>query len=259
MPLTLEIGRFRWSASWPMTVLTLLGVALFILLGRWQWHRAGEAEALQRAFVAGDARVELPVGSTAALPRYSEVQVRGRYDSGHQFLLDNMSHAGQPGYDVLTPLRLTDGRTLIVNRGWIPLTQSRRQLPDVSVLPATGSQASGRLDNLPRPGIALGHAPPATDAPWPRLTSFPTMSDLSTALGQPLQSRVLLLDAGAPAGYLRDWQPPGMTPAQHFSYAFQWWIFGAIALALYGALNRQRRAATASLLAAGPRAGGGRA
>ena len=242
-----------------MTLLTLLGVALFILLGRWQWHRAGEAEALQRAFAAGGTRLALPAGSTAALPRYSDVQVRGSYDSEHQFLLDNMSHAGEPGYEVLTPLRLTDGRILIVNRGWIPLTQSRRQLPDVSVQPTSGSQTSGRLDNLPRPGIALGHAPPAADAAWPKLTSFPTMSDLSAALGQPLESRVLLLDVRAPGGYVRDWQPPGMTPAQHLSYAFQWWLFAAVALVLYGALNRRRRSPAGSLLAAGPRANGGRA
>lgn len=248
-----------------MTLLTLLGAALFIQLGRWQWHRAGQAEALQRAFAQGSgAPAELPAGDLAALPRYTGVEVSGRYEGAHQFLLDNMSHAGQPGYEVLTPLRLTDGRTLIVNRGWIPLTESRRQLPNVSLPQAALAQASGihvvgRLDSLPRPGISLGHAPPAAGAPWPRLTSFPTMADLSAALGQPLESGVLLLDARAPFGYVRDWQPAGMSPAQHLSYAFQWWAFAAIALVLYGALNRRRRPAVAPLVVAGPRAGGGQA
>ena len=243
-----------------MTLLTLLGAALFIQLGRWQWHRAAASQALQRAFAQGSgAPEELPGGDLAPLPRYSGVQVSGRYDSAHQFLLDNMSHAGQPGYEVLTPLRLTDGRTLIVNRGWIPLTESRRQLPDVSLPQTRGTRIAGRLDNLPRPGISLGHAPPAADAPWPKLTSFPTMADLSAALGQPLAARVLLLDPRSPFGYLRDWQPGGMSPAQHLSYAFQWWAFAALALVLYGALNRRRRPAAAPLVVAGPRTGGGRA
>jgi surfeit locus 1 family protein len=249
-----------------MTLLTLLGVALFVVLGRWQWHRGAAAEALQQAFAQGSsARRSLPEAGTAALPRYSGVQVRGRYDSQHQFLLDNMSHAGQPGYDVLTPLKMSDGRNVIVNRGWIPLTESRRQLPDVGVSGAAGGEASGRLDNLPRPGIALGHAPPAKDAPWPKLTSFPTMADLSDALGRPLEPRELLLDASAPDGYTRDWQPPGMSPAQHFSYAFQWWLFAAVALVLYGALNRRRlrlpagEAVIQAGRAAGPRPGGDRA
>jgi surfeit locus 1 family protein len=243
-----------------MTLLTLLGAALFIQLGRWQWHRAAAASAIQRAFAAGSgARAGLPAGDIAALPRYSGVQVSGRYDSAHQFLLDNMSHGGQPGYEVLTPLRLTDGRTLIVNRGWVPLTESRSQLPDVKLPQAPGTRVEGRLDSLPRPGISLGHAPPATGAAWPKLTSFPTMADLSAALGVPLEPRVLLLDATAPFGYVRDWQPAGMSPAQHLSYAFQWWAFAAIALVLYGALNRRRRAAPAALVVAGPRAGGGHA
>jgi len=236
-----------------MTALTLLGVALFIVLGRWQWHRAGQAEALQQAFAqGGGARLNLPAAGTAGLPRYSGVQLRGRYDSQHQFLLDNMSHDGQPGYEVLTPLQLPDGRTVIVNRGWIPLTQSRRQLPDVGIADAAEGHASGRLDNLPRPGIALGHAPPARDAPWPKLTSFPTMADLSAALGRPLEPDQLLLDAGSPDGYTRDWQPSGMTPAQHLSYAFQWWLFAAVALVLYGALNRRRGAAAEPSTPGGP-------
>jgi surfeit locus 1 family protein len=225
-----------------MSALTLLGVALFMLLGRWQWHRAAQAQVLQQAFLQGSgARADLSHQSAAALPRYSGAQARGRYDSAHQFLLENISHAGMPGYDVLTPLQLAGGGTLIVNRGWIPLTASRQQLPDVRVPEAPDSNAYGRLDNLPVPGISLGHAPPLKAAPWPKLTSFPTMADLSAALDRPLEPRQLLLDAHAPLGYLRDWQPPGMSPAQHISYAIQWWAFAALALVLYGALNRRRR------------------
>jgi surfeit locus 1 family protein len=234
-----------------MTVLTLAGVVLFIVLGRWQWHRAAQSAELQSAFRLGNGpSASLPVGATAALPRYSLVRASGRYDGEHQFLLDNISHAGQPGYEVLTPLQLADGRTLIVNRGWIPLSESRRQLPDVSLPTPAGPSANayGRLDNLPVAGISLGHVPPPTVGPWPRLTSFPTMADLSLALARPLQSRQLLLDARAPLGYLRDWQPPGMSPAQHLSYAIQWWSFAALALVLYAALNREGRRRTSTVV-----------
>lgn len=241
-----------------MTVLTLLGVALFVMLGRWQWHRAAQATALQQAFLQGSgAEADLADQPTGALPRYSGVQAHGRYDSGHQFLMENISHDGNPGYDVLTPLMLADGRTLIVNRGWIPLTESRRQLPDVRVSEAPATPVSGRLDTLPRPGISLGHAPPAANAPWPRLTSFPTMADLSAALGRPLEPQELLLDARAPFGYVRDWQPPGMSPAQHLSYAIQWWAFAAVAAGLYVGLNRRGRTRALRLVHdAGRRRGG---
>lgn len=243
MALTLEFGRFRWSASWLMTLLTLAAVALFVSLGRWQWQRAEHKRLLAGEFAAGVQSVaELGARATSELPRYAQVRLQGRYDGEHQFLLDNISHDAQPGYEVLTPLHLIDGRTVIVNRGWIPLTASRRQLPDVR-LDAAGAQApTGRLDDLPVAGIALGHVPPAADAPWPRLTSFPTMADLSAALGQPLQSRQLLLNPGEPAGFVRDWRPSGIGPERHLSYAIQWWAFAALALVLYGYMNWHRSA-----------------
>jgi surfeit locus 1 family protein len=224
-----------------MTLLTLAAIVLFINLGRWQWHRAQHKQALADSFAAGSQSVaELGARATSQLPRYAQVRLPGSYDGEHQFLLDNMSHNGQPGFEVLTPLRLPDGRTVIVNRGWVPLTASRSQLPDVRSDFAAAQAPAGRLDDLPVAGIALGHVPPASGAQWPKLTSFPTMADLSAALGQPLQSRQLLLDPAQPAGYLRDWHPSGLGPERHLSYAFQWWAFGALALVLYGYMNWRR-------------------
>ena len=243
LPLTLEFGRFRWSATWPMTLLTLAAIVLFVNLGRWQWHRAQQKQALAASFSAGSRQVvDLGLHATSDLPRYAQVRLLGSYDSAHQFLLDNMSHDGQPGYEVLTPLQLTDGRTVIVNRGWVPLTASRNQLPDVKLIAAAPLAAVGRLDELPVAGIALGHVPPAVGAQWPKLTSFPNMADLSAALGQPLESRQLLLDAEQPAGFVRDWHPGGLGPARHLSYAVQWWAFGVLTLVLYGYMNWRRSA-----------------
>jgi cytochrome oxidase assembly protein ShyY1 len=124
----------------------------------------------------------------------------------------------------------------------VPLTASRSQLPQVQFDSAAPQTPTGRLDNLPVAGIALGHVPPAPGAPWPKLTSFPTMSDLSAALGQSLQSRQLLLNPVEPFGYVRDWHPSGLGASRHLSYAIQWWAFGALALVLYGFMNWRRSA-----------------
>ncbi|HEX4024725.1 MAG TPA: SURF1 family protein [Steroidobacteraceae bacterium] len=243
MPLTVEIGQFRWSASWFMTLLTAAGVVVFILLGRWQWHRAAEKRLLYAQFAAGTASpVDLGERSLASLARYAQVRLRGRYDGAHQFLLDNMSVGEQSGYEVLTPLILSDGRTVMVNRGWVPIGASRRAPPDVQLSSAAVESVVGRIDNLPVVGISLGHIAPAPGAPWPELTSFPTTADLSAALGRPLQSRQLLLNADQPLGYTRDWHPSGFGPDRYLSYAIQWWCFAALALILYGALNRRKSA-----------------
>ena len=240
MPLTLQSDRFRWSASWPMTLLTCAAVVLFVGLGRWQWQRAERSRALTQQFAQLSASpLALGNHSIGSLPRYSTVQVQGHYDTQHQFLLENISHDGEPGYDVLTPLRLADGRSLIINRGWIPLTASRAQLPHVLFEPPPALRLTGRLDNLPVPGISLGHAAPSPGPQWPKLTSFPTLQDLAVALQTPLEPRQLLLDAREPFGYARDWHPGGLTADRHVGYAVQWWAFAALALALYVLLNRK--------------------
>jgi surfeit locus 1 family protein len=225
-----------------MALLTVVGVALFVALGRWQWHRAVYKRALADEFARGAAlRVDLGARSTAALARYSEVRVSGRYQPERQFLLDNLSYSGRPGYQVLTPLTLDDGRTLLVNRGWVPFTGSRQRLPDIGFGAPPQVRVSGRLDALPVTGISLGHAPPSgTD--WPRLASFPTMDELAGALGRPLEPRQLLLDANEPHGYVRDWHPAGLGPERHISYAVQWWGMAALAAGLFVVLNLERRA-----------------
>jgi surfeit locus 1 family protein len=226
-----------------MTLLTLAALLLFVQLGLWQWHRAQHKQALAEDFgTGGQSVVDLGTLDILKLPRYTQLRLQGSYDGEHQFLLDNMSHNGQPGYEVLTPMYLIDGRAVVVNRGWLPLTASRSQLPQVALDSTAPQTAVGRLDDLPVAGIALGHVPPAADAPWPKLTSFPAMADLSATLGRPLQTRQLLLNADQPLGYLRDWHPSGLSPARHLSYAIQWWAFGALALGLYGYMNWRRKA-----------------
>jgi len=166
-----------------MTLLTLTAVLLFVQLGLWQWHRAQQKAALQVQFDAGSATLtDLGARATGALARYTRVRLQGAYDVQHQFLLDNISHNAMPGYEVLTPLSLQDGRTVLVNRGWVPLTRSRSQLPPVDFDAGAPSAVTGRLDQLPVVGIALGHSAPDSGPQWPKLTSFPTMSDLSSAL-----------------------------------------------------------------------------
>jgi surfeit locus 1 family protein len=225
-------------------VLAAIAVVGFVQLGRWQWHRAEEKRALQRDFAAGvhAAAADLGERPLSVLARYAHVVVRGHYEVGHQFLLDNISRDGQAGYEVLTPLQLDDGRMALVNRGWLPLPGgSRQQLPDISVHGAAleARMISARVDNFPVAGLELGHQPPALDARWPKLTSFPRANELAAALGRRVEPRQLLLDATQADGYRRDWQPAsaGFGPERHLSYAVQWWSLAALVVVLYGYMS----------------------
>ncbi len=233
----IPVGRRVFAPSLLMTLLTAALCLLFIRLGHWQWDRGELAEGEREAFLAGGGPA-VPLGGrrVLSLPRFSHVAVAGRLDGTHQFLLDNRSHAGVPGYEVLTPLALVDGRILLVDRGWVAFTGSRARLPDIALGPGGMGAVlhlTGRLDGPPVGGLALGHAAPPTSGPWPRVTSFPTLPELSASLGRPVEARVLLLDAAAPAGYVRDWQPPGMPPERHWSYAIQWWGFAVTLVVIW--------------------------
>ncbi len=244
--LRVEFGDCRLTASWWMSLLTLVGVLLFAQLGRWQWHRADEKRALAAAFVAGAADFSSELGhrSSAELPRYTQLRVQGHFEPERQFLLDNMIHAGRAGYQVLTPFRLSDGRLLLVNRGWLALPGDRRDTtPNLSMAVSGEVNIGGRLDELPAFGLASGRAPPSQDAIWPKRTSFPSMAELSRALGQELEARQLLLAAGESQGFTRDWQDAslGFPPERHISYAVQWWGLGALSLFLYLFMNMECR------------------
>jgi surfeit locus 1 family protein len=219
----------------------LLLCILFIALGRWQWRRAHLHEAEHAAFERG-AREALALGSKplAAVPVDQRVSLTGTYDPAHQFLIDNMSYRDLDGYQVLTPLERPGGKVVLVNRGWVPFLGSRSALPDISLKTAGPVTVSGRVGNLPTAGLASGRAPPPDHGPWPRVTSFPTIAQLSAVLKRPLAPRVILLDPQDPQGYVRDWRPPGIPAMQNFAYAFEWWCFAVAAIVIWVVLSTHK-------------------
>jgi surfeit locus 1 family protein len=248
MPIvSFPIGSRRFAPSWSMTLLTIALCVLFVRLGNWQWDRGEHRQAEWDAFRRGaDAPVALRTQSLSSFARFQRITVAGSWDAARQFLLDNRSHGGLPGYEVLTPLQLADGRVLLVDRGWVAFTGSRARLPQIQITGSGPVSLTGRLDNPPVGGLAFGRAAPTTDAVWPKVTSFPTLDELAGALGHAVQPWMLLLDPASPDGYVRDWQPPGLAPLRHWSYAIQWWGFAVTAVILWAVMAARRPATKAS-------------
>jgi surfeit locus 1 family protein len=217
-----------------LTLAALLLVALFVRLGLWQWHRGEQRQAAAARFArGGDQLLELGTTPAAEVPLYQRVSVAGELDGAHQFLLDNRTHEGHAGYEVLTPLNRAGAPVLLVDRGWLPFPGRRAQLPDVTLEAGAPVQLTGRIAMLPAPGLALGRAAPSPGGSWPKVTSYPDVAQLAAALGARVDARILLLDPASPLGYVRAWQPPGLPPLRHFAYAIQWWTFALLTLALW--------------------------
>jgi surfeit locus 1 family protein len=214
--------------------------ALFIKLGFWQWDRGNMRQAQWDHFARGaDKAVALGSAAVDSVPRFQRVSVEGRLDGAHQFLLDNRTQGGRPGYEVLTPFVRPDGGIVLVDRGWVPFAGRRDRLPNIALEPGGSSALMGRVDDLPSAGLASGRAAPEVNSEWPKVTSYPTMSELSAALGRPLESRIVLLDPREPHGYVRDWHPPGIQPVRHWSYAIQWWCFAVVTVIFWIVIGRR--------------------
>jgi len=233
--------RGGFTPSLASTLLALIAAALCVRLGFWQWQRGSTAQAEWTRFARGtDRLLELGRAPVDGLPLFQRVAVSGELDGTHQFLLDNRSLRGRPGYEVLTPLRRAANPPLLIDRGWVPFTGSRAQLPQVSLNAPECVSLTGRLADLPSPGLASGRVAPDPRAPWPKLASFPSLGQLAAAFGAPLAPRILLLDPQVSFGYAREWQPPGMSPLRHFAYAIQWWCFAALALVVWAVMGARR-------------------
>ena len=236
--MALRIGSRIFAPHRFVALAALALVAVFLALGFWQLERMREKQALFAAFEAGNARLErLADIEPERVERYTRVLAVGRYDSAHQFLLDNMTHAGRAGFRVLTPFDLTDGGTVLVDRGWVPLGATRETLPKVEVAESARSVV-GRLDELPAAGIDLPVATPAGG--WPRVLSYPHHAELQSSVGRDLLKRIILLDAAQPDGFVRMWQPATFPPERHLSYAITWFALAATVALAFFALNLRR-------------------
>jgi surfeit locus 1 family protein len=229
--------------------LLALGIA-FASLGAWQLRRAEGSRVARAQFDGGVTEAALATlpSSLAEGDRFRRVEIRGEYVGRPQFLLDNMLHDGAAGYHVLTALRIADRREhVLVNRGWVPAGGDRRVLPEVAV-GGESRTVSGRLERLPRPGMRLGASSEAHGrGDEVVVVQYPTATELSQRLGEPVYDYELLLDAAAPDGYVREWQPPGVPPERHLAYAGQWLalaigaVGAAIVMTYRTTLGRPRR------------------
>lgn len=242
----MRIGRFDFSPTlWP-TLATLAVLPLLIWLGFWQLGRAVEKQALLDRFAerAGAVPVSLDGADAArADPQwwlFRRVRATGRFDSAHQYLVDNRTHAGAAGYHVLTLLAFPgESRGVIVNRGWVPVGARRDRLPAVAV-GAQPVEIEGQAMTPSTGGLLLG-ADGYDAAGWPKVVQRIDMDRIAAQLGTGLPPFLVRLDPGSATGFVREWPPlAGFGPDRHRGYAVQWFALALTLVAIYSIVNTRR-------------------
>lgn len=233
----MRIGSLDFNPGlWP-TLITLLLLGFLLSLGFWQLDRAQQKRDILAAYEAGPESTVIQLEATTAsvdTGRYRFARAAGVYDNTHQFLLDNRTRSGYVGYEVFTPFRIRNsGVAVLVNRGWIPLTGDRSEVPDLEV----GEDfrvVNGRLQQPLQP-FMLGDDEARTGWPYRIQAVYPGV--LSEELGYRLLPFVLLLDSGEPAGYNRDWLLFSFGPERNTGYAVQWFGLALALLVIYLVVN----------------------
>jgi len=223
------IKSFRPSRS--ATLVLFLLALLFATLGTWQ-----EIRAREKLITEQQHQLALPLSLKTAIAqgsRFSRIDVNGHYDTSRHILLDNQVWHGRGGVYVFTPFYTTGGTTLLVNRGWLPLSADRKTMPEIPT-PQHEIALKGMLNTLPVPGRMLGSADRLRQDQWPQLVTYLNLADISVSLGMPLENWIIQLSESDQSGFEgREWKPVFLSSNRHRAYAFQWFALVAATIMMW--------------------------
>ncbi len=120
-------------------------------LGTWQVERLAWKEGLIARIEA--AKHEAPLTTMPETEaelqakNFYPVAISGHWVKGQEFDITPRFFNSTLGYFIITPLMLDDGRTLLVNRGWVPTKQK-----DPATRPGTGVQGRATVHGMIRYG-----------------------------------------------------------------------------------------------------------
>jgi surfeit locus 1 family protein len=225
--------------AWSKRLVKLLAVALLIAttcvaLGIWQIARLHQKQQFNAAVRAGLSAPPVPVetllldGVDPLAVRYRRVEATGTYDTAHEFVLYGRTQSSQAGNHMLTPLRLADGRAILVDRGWVPLEVNEPGAAGVAPPPGD-VQVEGVLFS------SEGDPPGAVGQTGVTETTFAKvdLAKIQSQLPYRIAPDYLLLQQQSPPQPDRFPEPaplPELSEGPHLSYALQWFTFAAIAI-----------------------------
>jgi surfeit locus 1 family protein len=111
--------KFR-PLLWP-TFFALPALIILLALGTWQVQRLEWKNQLIHDFEtrATADPIELPVGAIAPEMEFRRLSLTGEFDHDREIFLTGRTYEGNAGFHIVTPFRLTDGRIILINRGWV--------------------------------------------------------------------------------------------------------------------------------------------
>lgn len=232
----------RW---WWKSLLLLLAMAAMVALGFWQLDRLEQRRAFnsQRRLALAAVPVELNEAFLPLSPvafRDRQAVARGELDHTRQVAIRNRSFQGEPGFHLVTPLRIAGSeKAVLVNRGWIPVSEADpatwrmydETLADsfLGILQPTRRRPDGTVSVIPQ-DVVSG---------WFRLDIEAIGQTLPYEL-LPVVLQLLPREEFEPDALPRRIEPDlTFSEGNHFSYALQWFGFAIIAAVVFISVARR--------------------
>jgi cytochrome oxidase assembly protein ShyY1 len=217
----------RWTL---LIAFAALLATIFVNLGEWQLdrlHQRREQNATRTANAAAPTRPadQIFTRPIADTDEWQRAEARGTFDADHQFVIRYRENGSADGYEIVTPLRMSTG-TLLVDRGFVALPRGS-QIPAAAPPPPSGEV------------VVVGHVRRNEQGRARAITPVNGQMRLinSEAIAAALPYPVLNGYLGAVSveppqtGNLQPIAPPELSEGPHLSYAVQWFIFTAFAIA----------------------------
>jgi len=235
------MNRYQFKPKLSMTLAMMVVVSVCIWAGLWQYNKGQARIKAQQQIDQGLALA--PVHLPAVVEnkddwQFKRVGFKGTYETEYQMLLDNRVHNGVPGYQVVTPVKVSgDSTYVLVNRGWIK-GNARRTLPEIET--PDGEQAFVGELFVPLDNVFTLESD-VQNAQWEPLWQHINMQRYQAMVPFEVKPYMVRLakesDAG---GFVREWPVPKDRVKVHMGYAYQWFGFASTFFIIYIVLNLKK-------------------
>lgn len=233
------VYRFLATPKWVGFAALMVALsAIMVGLGFWQLDRYHLHHGVNVRIDRANATAPVPIDTVIARTRpataaqaWARVSVTGTYDPARTVIARDRSVNSTVGFEILVPLDLADGSTIMVDRGWIPPgTGNGLTAPPFAAVPAGPVTVTGRI-HLPE---SKGEKPIEINGQTTVRRIDPRMIAPTIGLTSAYTDYLLLDKQNPPAaaGFTRipaDRQNSWLNAG----YTVQWWVFSALALVLF--------------------------
>ncbi len=241
----MSTAETRSTKPWVRWLGYLLFAVVFAVacwaLSQWQFDRMTGREAdiarieanYDAAPIAFAEAVDVASAEFDPQTQWRRVTLTGTYIDDTPIFVRHRPHGGSSAFEVLQPLRTSDGTVVIVNRGWVP-PGVEAQPEFTPVAPSGVVTVNGHiLPSEPPPSSRRG-----ADAGQVPNINLDLVAEYSGA--ETLRTAYVRAESEvpAPAEALGGFEVPSTDSGPHLSYAIQWLLFAVMGFVFIGYVIR---------------------